>query len=496
MLRLRAFCRGLFSHSTCLVMCAVCVVGCTQNDPAEMERIYREWCSTTDVDDSWILAPDAEELPDVETSQVELSDPVLEAPTRQVAKYWGTSDDNHLVRLPCVDEAESAELLVPIVESPDKLSVSQENAPAVEAEPITEQVADEPPPVGPELDIPMPEPVAPPLAENTPTEEPTLVEDSDHAIELPKFEGLSTEEQHLLELIASESLGAATGTLTDEQLDQKCRLKISAAYSLSQRGAAYAAREELIGVLRLISQAKDVRDGTRLRTESLAAGLRALEEAQDFSPRGSQLEAEMKLEVICAAHRTPLARELNLAVTLPSKMMERYHRYAQIKLAVAVAGEPAGSMALYSLGKLNSLLAATESEQHPLATREAVTFQQAALLAHNENYMAAHELGVLLAETGYLREAEYMLIQVAAERPDAVVFRNLARVQGALGNRMEAQLCQSEAARLAGQGRGPQPNVAWVSPQEFSHNQMNNFTPQIASRPAAPIPSAPGVVWR
>src|SRR5690606_11765218 len=128
-------------------------------------------------------------------------------------------------------------------------------------------------------------------------------------------------------------------------------------------------------------------DGTRLRTESLAAGLRALEEAQDFVPRGSQLEAEMKLDVICAAHRTPLARELNLAVTLPSKMMERYHRYAQIKLAVAVAGEPAGSMALYSLGKLNSLLAATEGEQHPLATREAVTFQQAALLAHNENYM-------------------------------------------------------------------------------------------------------------
>ena len=102
------------------------------------------------------------------------------------------------------------------------------------------------------------------------------------------------------------------------------------------------------------------------RTESLAAGLRALEESQDFVPRGSQLEAEMNLEVICAAHRTPLARELNLAETLPSRMMERYHRYAQIKLAVAVAGEPAGSMALYSLGKLSSLLAANEGEQHPV----------------------------------------------------------------------------------------------------------------------------------
>jgi predicted Zn-dependent protease len=187
---------------------------------------------------------------------------------------------------------------------------------------------------------------------------------------------------------------------------------------------------------------------------------------------------------------------LNLATTLPSRMMERYHRYAQIKLAVAVAGEPAGSMALYSLGKLNSLLAATEGEQHPLATREAVAFQQAALLAHNENYMAAHELGVLLAETGHFAEAQHLLVQVAAEQPNTTVFRNLALVQEALGNPAEAQLCRTEATRLAQQGRGPQANISWVSPQEFSRDQMNTFTPQLASRTGAPTPSAPAVVWR
>jgi hypothetical protein len=502
-------------------MCVIAAIGCAQNDPAEMERIYREWCTTAEVDDSWILAPDAEQLPegeawvdneawiegeawvedetsaDNEAFPSELSGPVNETPLSETSRYWGFSDDDQLVRLPSIDKAESTELLVSVPESPDKSPVAQEHSPADETEPTTEPDTDAPHLIGPELDIPMPDPVAPSLVEDRPAGKTPRIDEPNRAIELPKYdEELSSEERHLLELITNESLGATTGTLTDAQLDQECRVKISAAYALSQRGAAYAAREELIGVLRLISQAKDARDETRTRTESLAAGLRALEEAEDFVPRGSQLEAEMRLDVICAAHRTPLARELNLTASLPAKMMERYHRYAQIKLAVAVAGEPAGSMALYSLGKLNSLLAATEGEQHPLAIREAVAFQQAALLAHNENFMAAHELGVLLAETGHFHEAEHMLVQVAAERPNAVAFRNLARVQEALGNHTAAQLCQSEAARLAGQGRGPKPNVSWVSPHEFSRNQMNNFTPQIASRPAAPLPSVSGGVWR
>ena len=110
--------------------------------------------------------------------------------------------------------------------------------------------------------------------------------------------------------------------------------------------------------------------------------------------------------------------------------------------------------------------------------------------------MAAHELGVLLAETGHFAEAQHLLVQVADEQPNATVFRNLARVQEALGHRGEAELCRVEATRLAQQGRGPRPNVSWVSPQDFSRNQMNTFTPQVASRTNAPTTSAPAVVWR
>ena len=303
----------------------------------------------------------------------------------------------------------------------------------------------------------------------------------------PTKDELSSEERRLLEVIARDTLAVSTGVQTDVRLDQQSRQKIGSAYALAQRGASYAARQELIEVLRMVSQAKDNREGTRTRSESLASGLRALEEAEDFVPRGTQLEAEMALEVICASHRTPLAQEADFSAVLPSQMMDRYNRYAQIKLALAVAGEPAGSMALYTLGKLNSQLGDVEPEQHRMAKRRAVAFQQAALLAHNQNYLAAHELGVLLAETGHLPEARQLLQQVARREPNAVVYRNLAKVHDELGQASLAIDCRNLAEMLVEQGRGPAAQVAWVSPQQVPQSAPLNETPQIAAQPSAPL---------
>lgn len=483
MLYLRMCCRSDGHRPTAMLLLAglLAVAGCAESDPAEMDRLYCEWVSSTESAEAWILALHAEALPLEAEQHPQKSAHVVPSPP-----YWGATSDTRLVRLPCVDEGDSPQRIESASESLNELPTRADRAAVESPEPaVADAGADVEPPTGPELEIPMPDPMA------TASTEPTS-----RAIEVRHQDDLSEEERQLLDLITRESLAVMTGRPTDAQLDQQCRAKISSAYTLSQRGAAYAAREELIGVLRLIAQAKDTRDGTRSRTESLAAGLRALDEAEDFVPRGSQLEADMNLAVVTAAHRTPLARELNLAESLPSRLLERYQRYGQIKLAVAVAGEPAGSMALYALGKINSQLGATENETHPLATRKAVAFQQAALLAHNENYLAAHELGVLFAETGHFPEAHHLLSQVATQQPNAVVMQNLARVQQALGNHAEAQLCRHEAARLAQLGRAARPNISWVSPQELSQNQMNNFAPHVASRASAPIENPPATVWR
>ena len=485
------------------VGCALLMSGCSQNNPPEFAQSFGESeQKLQETIDAWALAPDAVELPVAEQKTVVAAEKTRSA---RPSQFWQFSDDTRLVCLPAIEDSATPA---------DEFAVDEI---AVETQPLgvllpPRVCEDQAPGTGSSrkhvsaYGSPVSDNGSPANAYGSPDDVPTfdvempetVVEEiavkRGRAIEGPKFTELSAEERHLLNVIERETLAATTGVLTDAQLEEECRAKIASAFALAERGASYVARQELIEVLRKISQAKDSREESRTRTESLAAGLRALEEAEDFAPRGTQLEAELALKVVCASHRTPLGKELDLTKMLPSQMMDRYNRYAQIKLAVAVAGEPAGSMALYTLGKLNSQLNATEPEQHPLAIRRAVAFQQAALLAHNENYMAAHELGVLLAETGHYPEARHLLAQVAVENPNAVVYRNLARVQEKLGQPSEAQLCRSEAQRLQQQGRGPRSAVAWVSPQEFSRNQMNTFTPQVASRPAPTTQSAP--VWR
>jgi tetratricopeptide (TPR) repeat protein len=301
----------------------------------------------------------------------------------------------------------------------------------------------------------------------------------------PELDGLSDEERRLVEQVIRECSPAVTGVLTDARVNEMATMNIRAANALANRGAQYAAKQKLIEVLRMISQAKDAHEGARLHTSALAAGLRALDEAEDFAPRGTQLEAELELSLITAAHRTPIAKRLHSSNILPRQMMDLYFRYAQVKLALSVAGEPSGSMALYALGKVTSQMGQSEPDRSRLAARQAMAFQQAALLAHDHNYFAAHELGVLLTESGHLVEAENLLQQVAARRPNPTVYRNLAFVQQRLGRTQQAANSRALASRLAGQappGSGP---IHWVGPDAFG------TSPVRPAQYAGPMPAAP-----
>ncbi len=295
---------------------------------------------------------------------------------------------------------------------------------------------------------------------------------------LPELEQLP-EEKSLLATLLRDSTAAATGVLTDERVNMLAKKKIQQASLMASRGSLYVARKELIEVLRMISQAKDAQQGTPERVTALAAGLRALREAADFAPRGTQLEAELDVEVLCASHRTPVAKQPEASTLLPALMMDRYLRYAQLQLAMSVAGEPAGSMALHALGKLSSQLGHVEPEQNHLSDRQAIAYQQAALLAHNQNYLAAHELGVLMARSGHFAEAHRLLQHVAARQPNAVVYRNLARVEEELGQPQLALANRDRARQLSQQGATGTNNIQWVSPAQFAQTgaQTAQFNP-------------------
>ena len=84
---------------------------------------------------------------------------------------------------------------------------------------------------------------------------------------------------------ASLAVPATSGGLTAQLLPA-----VQRGYNLAQRGAFYAARTEFIQVLRRVAQAKDATSGTDEHSRELAAGLRAMDEADDFVPAGAQLE--------------------------------------------------------------------------------------------------------------------------------------------------------------------------------------------------------------
>lgn len=294
-----------------------------------------------------------------------------------------------------------------------------------------------------------------------------------------------TEQEQLLARLLRDSSSATTGVLTDHRVNELAKKKIQQAYAMASRGSLYVARQELIEVLRMISRAKDAQQGKPERAVALAAGLRALREAEDFAPRGTQLEAELDIGVLCASHRTPVAKQADSMNLLPGTMMDRYLRYAQLQLAMSVTGEPAGSMALHALGKLNSQLGRIEPTKHRIADRHAIAFQQASLLAHNQNHLAAHELAVLLATSGHFVEAEQLLQQVAAREPNAVVYRNLARVREKLGQPELALANRDIARQLSRQGVTGTNNIQWVSPHQFAQGSMPTPRYSTAQRPMA-----------
>ncbi len=290
------------------------------------------------------------------------------------------------------------------------------------------------------------------------------------------------------ELLADAS-PLTTGEPTSAMVCQRAQEKIQRAYALAQRGAYFASRTELVDVLRMLADAKDRKHGAARRSILLADGLRALDEAADFCPQVGQADSDVNVKVIISSHRTPVGKSDEAAGLMPQQLADLYLRYAQRQLGEAVDGEPAGSMALHALGKIYGQLDKLEPEKQPLADRQAFALQQAALVARADNYLAAHELGMLLAETGHYAESETLLGQVATRQANPVVLRNLARVQRKLGREELAVANERQAQVYAARTGAPATNgVMWVPPQALA--QTSDGMPP--SRRVAAAPQQPG----
>jgi tetratricopeptide (TPR) repeat protein len=278
--------------------------------------------------------------------------------------------------------------------------------------------------------------------------------------------------------------------------------RINAAFSLAQRGAVYSARTEFIGAVRMISEALDAQSATERRSQALAQAMRALQEVEDFAPRGWQAAGEIDLAHVVSGHRTPVLKETDLTSFTPLLASQRYYTFAQEQFAAAVKPVPAGSHALYGLGKLQAAMPSSGSDAQTLATARAMVFYQAALLVDSRNFMAANELGVLLARMGQWQDAREVLRHGVAVGPRPELWRNLSRVHQALGESFLAECARHEAVRAERQPQRPAwpahlgnggGFVRWVSPQELGRSSGGDTAVPQSSPPApAPPPPSPG----
>jgi tetratricopeptide (TPR) repeat protein len=271
-------------------------------------------------------------------------------------------------------------------------------------------------------------------------------------------------------------------------------------HNLAQRGALFAARTEFIQVLRRVAQAKDAEDDSDNYSQALAAGLRALDEAEDFVPAGVQLEAELNVQAVASSHRTPVLHDCTEEV-LPHEAADMYHVFAQQKLATAAASQQAGSMALYGLGKVYARRAERRDDDVSLV-RSAMTMYAASLGARPDNHLAANELGVLLCRTGHPAEAVDQFKRSIDRAPSATTYHNLAVAQQKLGKAGEAAANEQESQRLAAWERSTgavsrRAGVQWVSPAELARaSQSEPLTPAALNATNAQQPQNPRTASR
>jgi hypothetical protein len=179
----------------------------------------------------------------------------------------------------------------------------------------------------------------------------------------------------------------------------------------------------------------------------------------------------------------------NASQMTPLTALRCYHTFAQEQFAAAAGREMAGSMALHALGKLHTALAQKKAATIVASESKAMVFYQAAILVYPKNYMAANDLGVLLAQCGRYNDARAMLQRSVALCPQSTGWRNLSVVYRQLGETALAQRAaaqseqfrQSELARRQASPATANGLVQWVDPQAFARSATNT-------------PNAPGVV--
>ncbi|HEX4131491.1 MAG TPA: hypothetical protein VHZ24_15740 [Pirellulales bacterium] len=267
---------------------------------------------------------------------------------------------------------------------------------------------------------------------------------------------------------------------------------------LAQRGAYFSSRAEFLHALRTVTQALDAADNTQVRSQALANAMCALDECEQFVPRGTQLDANVNVVAIARTHRTPcLKDQLNTKISA-AVARGRYADYAATQLAVAAGGNAMAADALYGLGKVHVFVGQQQSRLTVGSETKALAFYRASLLTVPTHAMSANDFGVLMAKAGRYEEARELLAISSSAAAHPAVMHNLAYVltqlgdvQGAERARLAVKSSVGPAAPTSGEGMQVWQSVQVAEPPQFVAMSAGSTAQQQAAPPVAPAQSQP-----
>ncbi len=266
---------------------------------------------------------------------------------------------------------------------------------------------------------------------------------------------------------------------------------VRGASALASRGATYSARRELESALVTLSQALDSHSATTDFTQSLRTGLLAMEEAGDFAPSQARNQLNLDVALIVSRHQSHAVSPAEARQWTPVEAARKYFSFAQSHLVAASGGSPVAAHALFGLGKLNANLSESGSAAERLYGPRSMLLHQTALMIDNSHYLAANELGVLLARFGRLNDARNVLRHGLTQGTSPEIWRNLADVHERLGEVELASLARAEWNRISQLSRREYPDTV-TAPNGVTVQWVDKATFERGSRELGPkVPTEP-----
>jgi tetratricopeptide (TPR) repeat protein len=279
--------------------------------------------------------------------------------------------------------------------------------------------------------------------------------------------------------VSSQSQPSERNSL--EMIAPQAQAHIDYALNLAERGAIKSAEAEFVAALDLIADAldADTKNSERPHARAVQSGMTAIEESIDFVPADTPHNVVINLAQLATTHHTPVLKNIDVAHMTRAEALQRYHSYATQQLAFAGGHSAIASSALYGLGRAESVTTAGASSRNPLGAPNAMALYQAALLVDPQNYMAANELGVLMARFGDLPNAADQLERSLSIKPRAETWHNLAIAYERMGQAEKAKQAELEREKLLAAppttsvakdstDLGARTNLRWIDTDTFA----------------------------